>query len=132
MKKKSGKAKVNRDAEKLNNILVENFVGLQKAMTNMATKFDNMADQISKLLQLFEISARSFAEKLNTTVPELEKDKEFLDKLNKLLDQNKTIAKGLSLMEEKLRERLYGNRPQPVRQFAPPGGYRPSSMNPES
>jgi lipid II:glycine glycyltransferase (peptidoglycan interpeptide bridge formation enzyme) len=113
------------DAERLNSILVENFVNLQKSMTNLAIKFDSMADQMTKLLSLFELSARSFTEKLNTTVPELEKDREFLDKLNKLLDQNKVIAKGLTMMEEKIREKVYGPQPLPPKQFSP-RGYLPS------
>ena len=45
---------------KLNHILIENFVNLQKATTNLAVKFETLSDQISKLLQLFEISAKSF------------------------------------------------------------------------
>lgn len=125
-----------RDAERLNSILVENFVNLQKSMTHLAIKFDNMSDQMTKLLTLFEISARSFAEKLNTNVPEIEKDREFLDKLNRLLDQNKTIAKGLTIMEEKLRERVYGQGPQqnpqpqmPMPSKISPRGYLPSSMS---
>ena len=45
-------------------------------------------------------------------------------KLNALLEQNKVIAKGLTLMEEKLRERLYGG-PQ---QRAPPA-YNPETSS---
>jgi len=109
---KEGTAKpLNRNAVELNEILIENFVSLQKTMTNLAIKFDNLSENISKLLQLFEMSARSFAEK--QPVQDLEKDKEFLGKLNALLEQNKTIAKGLTLMEEKMRERVYGNEERP-------------------
>ena len=137
--KTSSKPVIRRDTERLNSILVENFVNLQKAVTNLTVKFDNLADQMSKLLQLFEISARSFSEKLATTMPELEKDREFLDKLNKLLEQNKVIAKGLTLMEENIRERVYGTHqppPQPIqqqpqfRQFQP-RGYLPSQFERE-
>jgi len=99
--------KVGEKTDRVNQALIENFVNLQKVMTNLAVKFDTLSDHITKLLNLFEISARSFAEKIPTT--DLEKDKEFLDKLNTLLDQNKTIAKGLTLMEGKLKERLYGD-----------------------
>ena len=80
--------------------LLENFISLQRVMTNLAVKFDSLSDNISKLLQVFEISAKSFAEKAPG-----EGDKEFLDKLNVLLDQNKVIAKGITMMEEKVRER---------------------------
>lgn len=140
-KKRAKKEKISRDAEKLNLILIENFVKLQKAMTNITIKFDNLAEQISKLLQLFEISARSFSEKLSAgTGTDIEKDKEFLEKLNKLLEQNKVIAKGLTLMEEKMKERLYGSPqasmsprlPPPSRQFeGEEGSYFPSSMREE-
>jgi len=137
--------KVSKDVEKLNAILIENFVNLQKALTNLTVKFDNLADQISKLLQLFEISAKSFAEKLSTGTPDLEKDREFLEKLNKLLEQNKVIAKGLTLMEEKIRERVYGQpsstikRQQYPQQYPRPipraststEGYLPSSLSQE-
>ncbi len=116
--------KVSKDVEKLNAILVENFVNLQKALTNLTVKFDNLADQISKLLQLFEISAKSFAEKLSTgTGTEIEKDREFLEKLNKLLEQNKVIAKGLTLMEEKIRERVYGQPSSAIRRQRYPQQY---------
>jgi len=109
-KKKASKQGISKDAARLNAILVENFVNLQKAMTNLAKKFDDLSTQISKLLQLFEISAKSFAEKLSAgTGTDIEKDKEFLEKLDRLLEQNKVIAKGLTLMEEKMRERLYGH-----------------------
>lgn len=139
-KKEANKPKTSSSTERLNSILVENFVNLQKAVTNLTVKFDNLADNLSKLLQLFEISARSFSEKLATTMPELEKDREFLDKLNKLLDQNKTIAKGLTLMEEKIRERVYGTHQpaQPQQQSMPAQfrtfqsqGYIPSQLERE-
>ena len=95
------------DSEKtaeVNRILVENFVSLQKAMTHLAVKFDSLSEQISKLLQLFEISAKSFAEKEKTE--NTEKDKDFLMKVDTLLEQNKTIAKGLTLMDERVRSRI--------------------------
>lgn len=105
-KKRVRRAVTKINSNNTNKILIENFVALQKVMTNLAGKFDSLSDNITKLLQLFELSARSFAEKQPGT---LEKDKEFLDKLNMLTEQNKTIAKGLTLLEEKLRQRVYGS-----------------------
>ncbi len=105
-------AKIVKKSEKkeTDKILIENFVNLQRVMTNLALKFDNLSDNISKLLQLFEIAAKSFVEKqAGRNVMDAEKDKELVDKLNVLLDQNKTIAKGLTLMEQKVRERIYGD-----------------------
>lgn len=100
----------------LEKMLIDNFVNLQRVLTNLSIKFDSLSDKISKLLQLFEISAKSFIEKQS---PEIEgeekdrekneeKDKEFLNKLDILFEQNKTIARSLTLMEEKLREKIYG------------------------
>jgi len=103
-KKRQAKSK-REDIEKA---LIENYVNLQKVLTNLAVKFDSLSDQISKLLQLFEISAKTFVEKQTPELGGKKTDKEFLEKLDKLLDQNKIIAKGLTLMEEKLKERLYG------------------------
>jgi len=98
----------------VNKILIENFVSLQKVMTNLAGKFDSLSDQISRLLQLFEISARSFARKQQEPehfdrAKEL-RDKEFADKVDKLLEQNKIIAKGITLIEEKVGQH---SQPQP-------------------
>jgi tRNA U34 5-carboxymethylaminomethyl modifying GTPase MnmE/TrmE len=91
--------------------IIENLVELQKVHSNLAEKFDKLAHQISNLLSLFESAARTFAEQAPAT--STEKDKEFLDKIDRLLDQNKTIAKGLTLMDEKMRERIYGQPAMP-------------------
>jgi hypothetical protein len=112
-KKKSRKSystkQRNDKYEKLVGILIENFTNMQKVYSNTAKKFDDLTVEISKLLQLFELSAKSFAEKVGGTTSEIEKDQEFLNKLNSLLEQNKVIAKGLTLMEDKLRQKVYGN-----------------------
>src|SRR3989338_4402065 len=92
--------------------IIENLVELQKVHTNMAERFDKLSTQIANLLTLFEMAARSFAEQPSNQGTE--KDKEFLDKIDKLLDQNKTIAKGLTLMEERIRERVYGQPNNPL------------------
>lgn len=97
VEKKSAKKKMT--AKEREELLIENFVGLQHAMTNMSIKFGSLSDNISKLLQVFEEAAKNFisGEKGN--------DKDMLKKIDALLDQNKTIAKGLILMEGKLRGR---------------------------
>ncbi len=101
--------------------VVKNLIELQKVHTNLAEKFDKLSTEISHLLALFEVTARTFAK----TVPagEHEKDREFLEKIDKLLDQNKILAKGLTLMEERLREKMYGppmqKREEPRQTFMP-------------
>jgi hypothetical protein len=83
---------------KIDRILVENFVSLQKVMTNLAVKFDNLSNQISRLLELFEISAKTLAEK---DYSKKEDNKKVIEKLDALLEHNKIIAKGIALLHEK-------------------------------
>ncbi len=118
MKNKVAKIK-NPAKPELDKMLIENFVNLQKVLTNLSIKFDSLSEKMSKLLQLFEISAKSFVEK---QIPDIEKksitkteekNQELLEKLDILLEQNKTIARGLTLIEERLRER------PPVRNLNP-------------
>ncbi len=92
--KKSG-AEIKQKNISMEKVLVENFVSLQKVMTNLALKFDNLSSQISKLLELFEISAKTMAEKGFD-----ENDKKVMDKLDSLIEQNKIIAKGITLLHE--------------------------------
>jgi hypothetical protein len=100
-------------SNKIEDKIVENLIQLQKVNLNLAEKFDKLSNQIAALLTLFETAARSFA--TSPIVQASEKDKEFLDKINRLLDQNKTIAKGLTLMEEKIRDKVYDQSvPNPV------------------
>ena len=106
--KKSGKKMTAREREEL---LIENFVGLQHAMTNMSIKFGALSDNILKLLNVFEEAAKGFASGGRVD------DKDMLNKIDSLLDQNKTIAKGLVLMEGKLKGRreepqMMQSRPQ--------------------
>ena len=85
--------------------IVENLVALQKINIDMSEKFSKLAKEISSLLVLFELAAKNFSK--HSTGKITEADKEFLDKIDKLLEQNKTIAKGLTLMEDQMKKRLY-------------------------
>ncbi len=105
-------------------VLVENFISLQKVMTNLAVKFDNLGAQISKLLELFEISAKTLAEKDIKLNAQPMEDKKMAAKLDSLLDQNKIIARGLTLLHEPSSEMVLPPEPmpQPIPQqrMAPP------------
>jgi hypothetical protein len=107
----------NRSPE-VDNMLVDNFVSLQKVMVNLSTKFEDLATQISKLLQLFEISAKALAEKDFDAEKNTRENAKILEKLESILDQNKTIARGLTLMHDKITE-----PPQPQ------SGYYPSQLS---
>ena len=94
MTKKAGSIKKKSlSKSELEQALLTNFVNLQKVLTNLSLKFEELSDNISKLLQLFEISAKSFAEKYSGEGSSLGGDKALLGKLDSLLDQNKTIDK---------------------------------------
>ena len=82
--------------------LIENFVALQKVQANLAEKLDALAKQLSELLRLFETVAKSFSE--NPAVLTAERDKEFISKINQLLEQDKAIAKGVVYIEERVDE----------------------------
>ncbi len=83
--------------------LIDNFIKLQRIHTDLAEKFDKLSKEISGLLALFELAARNMSKQTKVS----EADKEFLDKIDKLLDQNKTIAKGLTIMEEQLKRKVH-------------------------
>jgi len=80
--------------------LISNFVGLQKVQADLSLKLDALTKQISELLKLFETTAKTFAE--NPAVLTSERDKEFLDKINQLLEQDKVIAKGVVYIEDRI------------------------------
>ena len=104
VKKKSVKKKVTRTTKKSSKIdgkIIENFVALQKVLTHMSIKFDNLTTQISKLLDLFEISAKSLAKKETKFTDNGKDSDEFNKKLDNLAEQNKIIARGLTLLHEK-------------------------------
>jgi len=101
-------------AREREDLLIENFVGLQHAMTNLSIKFGSLSDNITKLLQVFEEAAKSFISGGESG------DKDMLKKINSLLEQNKTIAKGLVLMEGTLRGRTEDKTPTPSREEAHP------------
>jgi len=113
--KKSGDAKMS--AAQREEILIENFVGLQHAMTNLSIKFGMLSDNISMLLKVFEESAKVA---MQGGKPD---EKELMRRLDSLIDQNKTIARGLVLMEGKL------NAGPQVSEVRPPA-QRPSMMQP--
>jgi hypothetical protein len=98
-KKKEKTISINIDQKnEVEKVLVENFVSLQKVMTNLALKFDNLSGQLSKLLELFEISAKTLAEKGYSNEGT---DSKIVEKLNSLLEQNRVIAKGVAILYEK-------------------------------
>lgn len=100
MPKRKGVGSVKSSDYNIEKALVENIVELQKVHANLAEKFDSLAKQISRLLELFETTAKSYSQ---NPMQQVNGDKDFIEKIDKLLEQNKTLAKGLSIVEERTR-----------------------------
>ena len=122
IKKEDFKTEVKISEKNMEKILIENFVSLQRVMVNLSEKFDGLSNNISKLLELFELSASALAKKdINFTKP-MDEEK-IIGKLNNILEQNKIIARGMALMGEgtgggmPLQERT---NPAPVPAFRQP------------
>lgn len=87
-------------------MLIENFISFQNVLVDVSSKLNNLTDQISKLLELFEESAKAFMEKDLKFVGG-GSDRELSGKIDRLLEQNKIIARGITLLHE-------ANSPQPM------------------
>jgi len=96
------RTKIPKDDAKLERVLIENFVGLQKVMVNLSVKFDDLSNKIAKLLELFEISAKVLAEKDLTIEKTVRDDTKIIQEISNLSEQNKVIARGLTLMHNRL------------------------------
>ncbi|MBU1252452.1 MAG: hypothetical protein KKC96_02575 [Nanoarchaeota archaeon] len=109
---KSGSKSVKRETEKVKRMisaerhsetsraLTDNFIALQRVMVNFSDRFDKLSLQISKLLELFEISAKSLARKDIESNSENKDTKKILDKLDNISQQAGLIGKGLVLIHE--------------------------------
>lgn len=64
--------------EKNKNLLIENFVGLQKVVLDLSTRTDSLVANISKLLNLFESSAEALVKK-NFEIEEVKKKKQVIN-----------------------------------------------------
>lgn len=117
-KKKPKRIKAKSKQSRAEKALISNFVDFQKIMIKMTSKLDELTTEISKILELFEISAKTLAEKNIETGKDTKENKEILEKLTTLFEQNKTIARGLALVYEKPHEAFIPEQKAPV--FEPP------------
>lgn len=91
--------------KRVDKLINDNFTSLQKVLTNLAVKFDGLSDEISKLLSLFEVSARALVEKDMKLSEPIHKENKDISELRKtvkdIADQNKVIARGLTILHER-------------------------------
>ena len=130
------RSKIPKDDAKLERALIENFIGLQKVMVNLSVKFDDLSNKISQLLELFEISAKALAEKDITIEKTARDDTKIIQEIGNLSEQNKVIARGLTLMHNRLSgesEQSMDRPPQmpPPRPPQMPFSMQQSNVNPE-
>lgn len=129
---KKGKESDSKNS-KLDKMLVENSVALQKVLVSLSMKLDHLTDKISDLLKLFETSAKSLSEK-GFDYGKYSDGKNISQKVDALLEQNKAFAKGLALMYEKpeLNQQAV-QQPQEPKTFTDMTGYQRSlETGPES
>lgn len=101
VKKEPAKKVFSKNLEdiKTEKILVENFVILQKVLTQLSEKTDKLTTQISKLLEIFENSAEALARR-DFKSEQTEETGKILQGIKELSEQNKIIARGLTLVHE--------------------------------
>ena len=110
-KKKSSVSGVISDQSILRQ-LIENNIGLQKKTTDLLVGINSLTKKVSSLVSLFEGAAKRIRPGM-----EEEELKPLLEKLDMLTDQNKTIARGLVLLEEYIREKRKPFQPKPLPEF---------------
>lgn len=90
-------AKKGSKTEDLINALVENELSLQKKTVELISTFNVLSQRIDKFLGVFEKAA--------SRIERGEIEEPLAKKLESLIEQNKTIARGLLLLERYVREK---------------------------
>jgi regulator of replication initiation timing len=89
-------------------------------MSNLSEKFDKLTKNISKLLEIFESSAKTISEKdFNFQTQGPVEIKELTQKLENLIEQNKLIARGFTLFNEKLENHPISKKEVPKKEYSP-------------
>ncbi len=105
--------------EKTVKLLIENNAMMQKKITELTGSVDGLTKKVSALVKLIEKASEEFAgtgeegvvgERAEKVAERKMSKDELLDKLESLLRQNKTIARGLILLEKYVKEKVSGRR----------------------
>jgi len=84
---------------KMQPVLVNNFIALQRVMVNLSSKFEKLNTQLSSLLNTFEMAAKTLAKK-DFKFGQGEDSEKVVGELKELKEQNKVLAKGLTMIHE--------------------------------
>ncbi len=90
--------------------LVRNNMALQDKTAELIVSIKELTKRMDNMVKIFEEAAKNIKEGT---------DKPLMDKLQSLLDQNQTIAKGLILLEKYVREKSAMGSAQQQQQFQP-------------
>lgn len=107
--------------------LVEHTLALQKHNLNLIEKVEGLTGRIDAMLQLFESAADALAQKELQVREEDQNTKKMLERLDLLFEQNKIIAKGITLVHDKRQEGPRG--PPPILEPLPPPRKEPPQMS---
>lgn len=115
-KEKSPKKASNKEFESK---LIENFVSLQKVMTSLSENFENLSNRMTELLDLFEESAKTLTAKDFKITEEKDNNPELLSRIDKLLEQNKIIARGITMIHDSKPTERYNefSTPKPMNEI---------------
>jgi hypothetical protein len=105
-------------------LLLENFISLQKVLTDLSMRLDENSKKVSRLLELFELAGKSY-DKTRIMPQSISvggisdlKLKEISDKLDSTMEQIQVIAKGIILLEDVIRTEKSGGteeyKPKPL------------------
>jgi len=86
-------------------LLIENSIALQGVLTNMAVSLDRLSKNMEKMLDVFKENSMAIGEDKASSEVHEAREKELINRLDSLIDQNKMIAKGIILLESTIKEK---------------------------
>jgi len=117
-KKAKKKGKGEKIKQETIDLLVENSITLQKALTDLAGNINKLSKDITEMLNLFREASKAFSGGKMPSRGELD----LREKLDILIEQSRVIAKGLVLLESYIKEKISKKegeepKPKPLPQF---------------
>ena len=115
-KEEKASKKIPKDYEHTIKLLVENNVTLQRKLVDLTANVQELNKNLSRLLRLIETASDELIHKSGTErhernerierLPHLRPKADMDTKIDDLIKQNKTISRGLILLEKYVKEKL--------------------------
>lgn len=86
-------------------LMLENSIALQKVLTNLAVSLDRLSKDMEKMLDLFKEASKAMGEEKALGEVDMDRENKLISRLDNLIEQNRTIAKGLVLLESSIKEK---------------------------